>query len=161
MALPDNTRPFQTRFSFGATSAIMTNLGLICGLDAGSNPKRAIIGSILVIAVADNISDSLGIHIFQESERVGEREVWFSTFTNYATRLLVSLTFILLVALLPMKAAVVGSVLWGMSLLTVMSYWIARDRGESALATILEHVLIAAAVIAASHFVGELLSHRF
>jgi len=161
MAPQDNARPFQTRFSFGATSAIMTNLGLVCGLDAAANPKRAIIGSILVIAVADNISDSLGIHIFQESERVGEREVWLSTFTNYATRLLVSLTFLLLVAFLPMQAAVAASVLWGMALLTVMSYAIARDRGESALATIVEHVLIAAAVIAASHFVGELLASRF
>ena len=157
----DKTRPFQTRFSFGATSAIMTNLGLVCGLNAAANPKRAIIGSMLIIAVADNISDSLGIHVFQESERIGETEVWFSTFTNYATRVLVSLTFLLLVALLPMNAAVLCSVLWGLALLTAMSYAIARDRGESVLATVVEHVVIAGCVVAASHFVGRLLAARF
>ncbi|MFA6030467.1 MAG: hypothetical protein WC969_11485 [Elusimicrobiota bacterium] len=38
----------QARFSFGTTSAIMTNMGLICGLDALTNPKKAIVGKFLL-----------------------------------------------------------------------------------------------------------------
>jgi hypothetical protein len=56
-----------TRFSFGATSAIITNLGLIVGFDSLSNPKSSIIRSMLVIGIADNISDTLGMHVYQES----------------------------------------------------------------------------------------------
>jgi len=157
----EKQRPFQTRFSFGATTAIITNLGLVCGLDTASNPKRAIVGSILLVALADNISDSFGIHLFQESERIGGREVWFSTLTNFSTRLLVSLTFLLLVIFLPIEVAVVCSIAWGLALLTLLSYAVARDRKESPLATIAEHLTIAAGVVAASHYVGRFLADKF
>jgi len=154
-------RPLQTRFSFGASTAIMTNLGLVCGLDTSANPKRAIVGSILIIAVADNISDSLGIHVFQESEHVGSREVWLSTFTNYTTRLLVSLTFLGLIVFLPLEMAVHACVVWGLSLLTLLSYLVARDRKEKPLSSIIEHLLIAGTVITASHYVGRFLADKF
>ena len=55
-----------TRFSFGTTSAIVTSLAFVVGLSGSS--KAAIVVSLLVFAVADNVSDSLGLHIFQESE---------------------------------------------------------------------------------------------
>jgi len=55
-----------TKYSFGASSAIITCLAFIIGLSHSSNPRLSIVGSLLVIAIADNISDSLGIHIFQE-----------------------------------------------------------------------------------------------
>lgn len=73
--LKNTVRPAPTRFSFGATSAIITNLGIITGLDTMTNPKLSIIGALLVIALADNLSDSFGIHIYQESEHIGKKEV--------------------------------------------------------------------------------------
>jgi VIT1/CCC1 family predicted Fe2+/Mn2+ transporter len=139
----------------------MTNLGLIFGLGSSPNPKRAIVGSIMIIAVADNISDSLGIHIFQESERVDEKEVWFSTFTNYSTRLLLSLSFVALVALLPIGTATACAIVWALLLLTALSWAIAQVRGESALSTTLEHVVLAACVCAASRFVGKFFTSAF
>jgi VIT1/CCC1 family predicted Fe2+/Mn2+ transporter len=151
----------QTKFSFGGTSAIVTILGLIIGLDGTANPKVAIIGGILVIALADNISDSLGIHIFQESECVDKKEVWLSTFTNFFTRLFVSLSFVALIALLPLNLAVPCSVIWGMGLLAAISYTIAKGRGLNPYPAILEHFSIAIAVIIASEFVGKWLINRF
>ena len=62
----------QSRFSFGATSSTVTSLGIITGLLQASNPKSIIIGSLLVIAVADNVADSLGIHIYRESTATGQ-----------------------------------------------------------------------------------------
>jgi VIT1/CCC1 family predicted Fe2+/Mn2+ transporter len=154
-------RLFQTKFSFGATSAIITNLGLIVGLDKMANPQAMIIGGILAVALADNISDSFGIHIYQESECINHREVWFSTLTNFFARLLVSLTFVFLVVFLPMSLAIPFSIVWGLFLLAILSYSIAKSRGLNPLAAIGEHVGIALFVLFASNFVGGWISSRF
>jgi len=151
----------QTKFSFGATSAIITNLGLIVGLNTMAHPKLSIIGGILVIALADNIADSLGIHVFQESECIKQSEVWISTATNFLARFFMSLTFIVLVYLLPMDWAIFSSLIWGLSLLGVLSYSIAKKEGRNPVKAMLEHIIIAAAVIAVSHIVGRWVIGRF
>ena len=151
----------QTKFSFGATSAIITNLALITGLDTMANAKLSIIGSILAIALADNIADSAGIHVYQESECIDKKEVWFSTFSNFFTRLLGSLTFIFLIVVLPIKAAVFCSVVWGLALLTFLTYTISKDRGVKPYSAIFEHMAIASFVIIASHFCGKWIIGKF
>ena len=153
--IKEHIRNYQTRFSFGSSAALITNLGLIVGLDSTSNARFSIITSILVIAVADNISDSFGIHVYQESEHIGRREVWFSTATNFLARLLVSLVFVFLVAWLPIGLAVVCSLAYGLLLLALISYIIAKDEKASPLFTITEHIGIALAVILLSEFVGK------
>ncbi|MGA2172776.1 MAG: hypothetical protein ABSG82_07185 [Sedimentisphaerales bacterium] len=159
--LKNTDRPRQTRFSFGATSAIITNLGIITGLDTLTNPKLSIIGALLVIALADNLSDSFGIHIYQESEHVGKKEVLISTLTNFFTRLLVSLSFIILIIALPIKPAVICSVLWGLSLLAVMTYAIAKQQKINPYPAIIVHVGIAILVVIASNFAGKFIIARF
>ncbi len=151
----------QTKFSFGATSAIITNLGLVTGLVTLAHPKLSIIGGILVIALADNIADSFGIHIYQESECIGIKEAWLSTLSNFISRIFVSLIFIVLVAVLPIKLAVLCSIIWGLSLLTVISYVIAKDRKVNPYQAIFEHISIAVVVITLSHFVGRGIIGRF
>lgn len=151
----------QTKFSFGATSAIITNLALITGLDTIANAKLSIMGGILAIALADNISDSTGIHVFQESECLDKKEVWFSTFSNFFARLLVSLTFVFLIVVLPIKAAVFCSVIWGMALLAFLTYTISKGRGVNPYSAILEHISIAGFVIVASHFCGKWIISKF
>jgi len=159
--IKNKCRLYQTKFSFGASSAIITILGLITGLDTLAHPKLSIIGGILIIAVADNISDSLGIHIYQESECLEPKEIWISTFTNFLSRLFVSLTFILLIAFLPMDIAVISSIAWGLILLGVMSYTIAKGEEASPHRAVLEHIAIAVAVIAISSFAGKFIISRF
>ena len=159
--IKEKFRSKQTKFSFGATSAVITNLGIIIGLNTLAHPKLSIIGGILVVALADNISDSVGIHIYQESECLGIKEVWLSTLTNFLTRLFVSLTLIFLVAVLPIGLAVPCSIVWGLALLSIMSYTIARDRGVNPYLAILEHIGIAILVIIASNFAGKWAIKRF
>jgi len=151
----------KTKFSFGATSAIVTNLGLITGLDTLLHPRSSIIGGILLIALADNIADSFGIHIYQESECIANKDTWRSTLSNFFTRICVSLTFIILVVALPMSLAVPCSIFWGLALLVVMSYAIAREKKINPYQTISEHIGIAVAVIILSHFVGKFIIGRF
>jgi VIT1/CCC1 family predicted Fe2+/Mn2+ transporter len=146
---------YQTKFSFGTTSAIITNLSLIVGLDTMAHPKLGIIGGILIIALADNISDSLGIHVYQESECITRREVWISTFTNFLARFLVSLTFILLVTILPINWAVTCAIIWGLTLLGILSYSIARAEEVNPYVAMFEHIAIAVIVIALSHIAGR------
>ncbi|HTY13053.1 MAG TPA: hypothetical protein VMD02_02570 [Candidatus Omnitrophota bacterium] len=155
--LRKNVRLFSTKFSFGASSALITNMGLIMGLNSSANAKPAIITSILVIALADNISDSFGIHVFQESERLSRREVWFSTATNFTTRFIVSLVFVLFMMFLPIGAAICSSIIYGLLLLSLMSYIIGRDEDENPMYAVFEHLAIALAVIMLSEVVGKLI----
>lgn len=159
--LKDTVRPAQTRFSFGATSAIITNLGIITGLDTLTHPKLSIIGALLAIALADNLSDSFGIHIYQESEHVGKKEVWLSTLTNFLTRLFVSSTFVILIIVLPIRLAVLCSIVWGLLVLTVMTYTIAKQRKINPLSAILAHITVAVVVVIASNFIGAFLIAKF
>jgi VIT1/CCC1 family predicted Fe2+/Mn2+ transporter len=147
-----------TRFSFGATSAIITNLGLIVGFDSLTNPKSSIIRSMLVIAIADNISDTLGMHVYQESQKLGRKEVMASTFSNYATRLFASLVFVVIIAVLPMPIATIVALTYGLGLLVLTSYFIARDSNLSPRKAVLEHVVVAVLVIVVSDWLGKFLS---
>ena len=161
IAVAAETRPYQTKVSFGITSAVITSLALITGLDTITNPKSGIIGSILVIALADNLSDSMGIHFYLESEHVSGKEVWLSTITNYLARLGVSLSFILLIALFPIKTAVYCSIVWGFSILAGLSYAIQNRQDKNPLHEALVHIGLAAVVIAGSHFAGSFLIDKF
>ncbi len=151
----------QTKFSFGATSAIITSLGLITGLRSFVSPKLSIIGGLFIIAVADNIADSLGIHIYQEAECLKVKEVWFSTFTNFTTRLLVTITFAFLVIFLPLNIAVIVSIFWGILLLSLLSYSISKRKGRNHYLAIFEHIVIAVLVIFISNFAGQFFSSQF
>ena len=74
-------------FSFGLTSGIITTLGLMVGLNAGTQSQVAVIGGIVTIAIADAFSDSLGVHVSQESENQhSTKEVWESTITTFTLR---------------------------------------------------------------------------
>jgi len=154
-------RGYQTRFSFGSTSAIITNLGLMAGLHSGVNAKLSIISGILVVALADNISDSFGIHIFQESQHVSKMEIWMSTLSNFLTRIFVSLAFILLMILLPLNPAVISSIILGLVLLAFISYVIAKDEEKNPFLPVLTHILIAVTVIILSNLVGGFVLGKF
>jgi vacuolar iron transporter family protein len=150
-----------TKFSFGSTSAIITNIALIIGLNTAANAKLAIIGSLLVIGLADNFSDSLGIHIYQESEGLAKKDVWILTFTNFFSRLIISLGFILIILFFPLSLAVIFSLIYGLLVLSAVSYLIALDRKMSIRFTILEHLIIAIVVIILSKFLGAIIVSKF
>jgi len=148
-----------TRFSFGTTSAIVTSLAFIVGLSGGS--KIAIVVSLMVFAVADNISDSLGLHIFQESDLKQPKVVSISTLSNFFTRLSLVLVFILLVVLLPIDYAVIASLVYGVSLLSFLSYLIAKERKSNPYSSILAHIAIAVLVIGVSFLLRVWITNFF
>lgn len=54
---------WKTGISFGLTSGVITTLGLMAGLYSGTHSRAIVIGGILTIAIADAMSDALGIHV--------------------------------------------------------------------------------------------------
>lgn len=143
------------RVSFGGTAAIVTSMALIAGLDAARAGRASLVSALLIAAVADNLSDSLSVHMYQESERLEQREAFMGTLSNFATRLLVCLSFVLIVILLPAPLAAVWGLLWGMSLLAALSCILARHRRVSAISEIAKHLGVASAIIFVSQSVGR------
>lgn len=149
-------------FSFGLTSGIITTLGLIVGLDSATHSQLAVIGGILVIAVADAFSDALGIHISEESEiRHTPREIWESTATTFFSKFFFAATFVIPFILLPQTAAIIASVAWGLSLIGVFTYYIAKRERINPHKAIAEHLAIAVFVIIATHYVGDFAQTMF
>ena len=151
----------KTGFSFGLTSGIITTLGLMIGLHSGTHSRAVVIGGILTIAVADAFSDALGIHMSEESEnRHSVREIWEATLATFVAKFVVALTFVVPILLFPLSTAIGLSVAWGLSLLSFFSFLMAREQKARAWKFILEHLLIALAVIFIAHFVGDLISQH-
>ena len=146
-------------FSFGLTSGIITTLGLIVGLQAGTHSRLAVIGGILAIAVADAMSDALGIHISEESEdKHPAREIWESTAATLASKFVFATSFLLPVLFLPLVEAVAVCMLWGLSLIALFSYHLAKQEGLKPHRVIFEHLTIAILVIIATQYVGGWIS---
>ena len=69
---------------FGIGSGIVTTLGLMIGLAVSTSQKDIVINGVLIIAILDALSDSFGMHISQESNKIiKERDVWRSTFSTF------------------------------------------------------------------------------
>jgi len=149
-------------FSFGLTSGIITTLGLMVGLYSSTNSRLVVIGGILTIATADAFSDSMGIHISQESEnRHTVKEVWESTFFTFLCKFVFSAIFIIPVMVLELKAAIIISVIIGLYLLFLISLNLARKQNIKPWKVIVEHLTIAIVVIILTHYIGYWISLIF
>ena len=132
---------------------------MIVGLGETTNPKMSIVSALLVLAVADNISDSLGIHIYRESQTQNPRSnSRVYAISNFLTRLAVTLTFVLLVYFLPLAYAVASSMALGLLVLSALSYRIAVNQKANPYTAILHHVSVTLAVLLISHFLGRLIA---
>jgi len=146
---------FKTGLSFGLTSGVITTMGLMVGLHSGTHSRTVVIGGIVTIAVADALSDAMGIHIAEESKNNGNvSEIWESTIATFLAKFLIALTFVVPVLLLSLEVAMTVSVVWGLTLLAVLSYFLAQAQQIPAWKVIVEHVVIGVSVIAITHYVG-------
>lgn len=152
MAMDHSTK---TGFSFGVTSAIITTLGLMVGLYAGTHSTLVVIGAILTIAIADAFSDALGIHISEESENKHTgKEIWTSTLSTFIFKFIFTMTFMVPILVLDLGTAVSVGIIWGLSILGALSAMMARERKEKVWKVVGEHLLIAVAVIIITNYVG-------
>ena len=150
----------QTGISFGLTSGIITTLGLIIGLHAGTHSRTVVIGGILTIAIADSFSDALGIHIAEEAENIHtDKEIWVATIATFLSKFLFTLTFIIPLMVFSFPIAIKASLFWGGSVLTIISYVLAKMQKKHPLKIIGEHLFIGTLVVFLTHFVGIQIAH--
>ena len=152
----------RTGLFFGATSGVITTLGLITGLNAGTHSLTAVLGGILVIAVADAMSDALGIHLAEESNpNATTQHIWAATISTFFNKFIFALSFAVPLIWLPLHQAVIASIIWGMLVIIVLSYFLARVQKASPMAIIAEHVGIAVLVVVFSHLIGAWVARAF
>lgn len=152
----------KTGLSFGLTSGIITTMGLMVGLNSSTSSKAAVIGGIVTIAIADAFSDALGIHISEESENVHtNKEIWQSTLSTFTFKFIFALTLAIPVLLLELPTAITVSVIWGLSILSIFSYLIAKSEKAKPLLVVTEHLAIAISVIVITHNIGHWIAATF
>ena len=153
---------FMTGLSFGSTSGVITTLGLMVGLQAGTNSKLVVIGGILTIAIADAFSDALGIHFSEEAE--GEhttREIWESTIYTFLAKFIFAVSFLIPLMIFSLSIAVIISIIYGLLLLGIFSFLMARDQKVSPIMVVSEHLIIALIVVVLTHYVGDTIQKYF
>lgn len=149
----------KTGFSFGLTSGVITTLGLMIGLYAATDSTMVVIGGILTIAIADALSDAFGIHISEESENKHfSREIWESTISTFLFKFITGLTFIVPVLLFKLSTAIIVNIAWGLFLLSILSFYIAKSQQVKSWKIIIEHLFMALIVIFITYYVGEWIS---
>lgn len=148
--------------SFGLTSGIITTLGMMVGLNSGTHSKLVVLGGILTIAIADAFSDALGIHISEEAEnKHSTKEIWESTIWTFLSKFVFALTFVIPVLFLELSNAITASIIWGLSILCLISFFMAKSQKSNPLKVVSEHLIIAVLVITITHIVGDWVSTIF
>ncbi len=152
----------KTGLSFGLSSGVITTLGLIIGLHASTNSRSVIVGAIIIMAISDAFSDAMGIHFSEESENKHcRREIWESTGATFLCKFIFAMSFLLPVLFLNLFSAIVVSIMWGVFLLTIFSFYLAKEQKVSPKGVILEHLVIILIVITLTHNVGVWMGRFF
>ncbi len=145
--------------SFGLTSGVITTLGMVVGVNASTSSRLAVIAGIVAIAIADAFSDAVAMHVSEESEGIHSRgDVWEATMATFLAKFTFAMTFVIPIWFLPLDMAVMIDIVWGLSIMTVFNFLLARSQDERVLRVIFEHLAIAIFVVLITYIVGLFLS---
>lgn len=147
---------------FGLTSGVITTLGLIIGLHSGTHSKLAVLAGLIVLAIADAMSDAMGIHVSEEAEMEhSTRELWETTSFTFVSKFIVSFSFAIPIVLLEISTAIMASVAYGVALIMIFSFGMAKAQKQNPSRVIVEHILIAILVIILAHYIGDMVYGAF
>ena len=108
------------------------------------------------------MSDALGIHLAEEADpEKTHGQVWAATISTFLNKFLFALSFAVPLLFLPLDQAVIASLVWGMLVITVLSYFLARAQKAAPLMIIAEHLGIAIVVVVLSHLIGDWVGNTF
>lgn len=146
-------------FGFGVTSAVLTSIAIIISLSNTVDAKMSIIIALLIVAIADNVSDSFGIHIHEECKCEKRSNVIRTTIENFSSRLLISLIFVIIVIMAPIKIAIFLSIILAIFIIIILSYYISKNQKINPYKTIIHHLLITVVIIIAGFLLRYLISN--
>ena len=107
------------------------------------------------MAVADNLTDSLSVHVYQEAENLERQRALQATAANFLTWLVVSSSFALLAWVLPADWVVGACLVWGLALLSALTYQVARVRNLDPGPEVGKHLAVIVLVLAISKRLGS------
>jgi VIT1/CCC1 family predicted Fe2+/Mn2+ transporter len=152
----------RTGLSFGLNSGVITTLGLMIGLNASTGSKLAVTGGILTIAIADALSDSVGIQASEESKcKYSRNEIWQAGITTFFAKFFFALSFLIPIFLFDLTNAVKISIAWALLLITLFSIYIANLEKSSISKSIVRHLTLAVIVIILAQLAGNLINKLF
>jgi len=71
------------------------------------------------------------------------------------------LTFLIPIFLLPLQTAIIVNVVWGLSVLSLLTFRLARSENQSRFESLAEHLGVAIAVLIATNYLGSLIARHF
>lgn len=147
-------KALKTGLGFGLTSGVITTLGLMVGLYAGTNSRLAVIGGILTIAISDAFSDALGMHISKEYEgRYSEIKIWKATISTLIFKFVFASLFIIpILTIDELVIAILTNIALGLLTIAIFSFIITEKGRELKVA--IEHLSIAVLVIIIANYTG-------
>jgi len=147
---------------FGITSGVITTLGLVMGLYYGTESELAIIGGIITIALSDALSDALGIYPSKEFEdRSSKIELLEATAATFVSKFFVAISFVIPVLTFELTVAMISSVIFGLAILAIFSFYIAKLKNVRPLPVITQYLGIVTVVIVATSILGRFIKAIF
>ncbi len=156
-----------TGVSFGLTTAVITTLGMLVGLSAATSSKLAVLAGAIVMAISNGLSDAAALHLAEESEieegkaKHTHKEVWLTTLFTFLSDSGFSLTFVVPILIFPLKTAIFVAILWGLLLLVILNFYIAKLKKENPIKLIAEHIFLALFVVVISNWLGNFVAKTF
>jgi predicted adenylyl cyclase CyaB len=148
------------KLSFGISSGVLTTLGIIVGMNSATASEAAVIGGIAIIAFCDSLSDSMGIYASKRSERGNSsKNAFTSALYTFIGKVIFTMSFMIPFIIFSFGAAVIASIVWGLALLTFVSFEIAFMHEENYFLTIFKNLGTAGVIIIASHYIGHLINY--
>ena len=126
---------------------------MIVGMHSATSSRLAVVAGIVIMAFADGLSDAVSLHTAEEAEVEEEeskhtsKEIWLTTLLTFISVSGFTLTFAVPLLFLPFDSAIAVAIVWGMLLLVLLNLYIAKIRKENPMKLVLEHILLAVAVI--------------
>src|SRR3972149_1722151 len=144
------------RFSFGISSAVLTTLGVIVGLNSATASLLAVIGGIIAVAISASLSDSIGMYTAKKAERGISPAIAFKSALNvFLGKFIFTLSFLVPFGVFPISWAIYAGIFWGLILLTFVNLQIAFLHEENVAKSVVKNIFIAIAVIIVSYFAGR------
>lgn len=144
--------------AFGISSAGLTVLGLIIGVNAALASKIAIIVSIACIAFADSMADAIGIYTQDRSEGTSSKKAFACALNNFFGKLCFASSFMIPFFMVDIITAIIIDLIWGFALLIFVNIIIATIQGESKKKIVIKNTVVAAIVLMLSYVIGTSLN---
>lgn len=142
---------------FGIISGIITVLGLIIGLRAGTMSKKAILSGILAISVSDTFADGFALYTSKKAEKTEDKSYGplKSGIIVVITKLLLAMSFLLPVLFIPdIDTSAVVCLIWGCIVILVSVGYLSILRNENIIVNTSKYLVLTLFIVCITHYSG-------